>query len=224
MFWQNVPIHILDFEGSAVSGIVEYGFATLLGGKVIDARTRLCGVSAPIPADESDVHGIFDEDVAGLAPVENDWNVFSGLRRSGLFGSHHAPAEIGMLATVWSVPGKVPDFSIVGNPSVNSWGPWIDTCRIAKTWFPHERSHKLGTLVERFEIGERVEATARRFCPKNRARYHCALYDAIAAAELLVNMCEHPAFARAEILDLVAASTSAKKFRDHLQGEFDFFS
>ena len=223
MFWKNIPIHILDFEGSVNSGIVEYGFATLLGGKVIDARTRICGVKSFIPLEESEVHGIFNEDVIGLAPVENDWNIFSGLRQSGLFGSHHAPAEIGMLGSVWSVPGKVPDFSITGCPPVNSWGPWIDTCRIAKTWFPQERSHKLSTLIERFEIGDRVEKTAEKFCPKARARYHCALYDAIAAAELLINMCEHPSFERAEILDLVSASPSAKKFREHLQGEFDFF-
>lgn len=223
MFWKNIPIHVLDFEGSVNSGIVEYGFATLLGGKVIDARTRLCGVKSFIPLEESEVHGIFNDDVEGLAPVENDWNVFFGLRQSGLFGSHHAPAEIGMLGAVWSVPGKVPDFSLTGCPPINSWGPWIDTCRIAKTWFPHEHSHKLSTLIERFEIGDRLEKTAAKFCPKNRSRYHCALYDAIAAAELLINMCEHPAFERSEILDLISASTSAKKFREHLQGEFDFF-
>ena len=57
MFWKNIPIHILDFEGSVNSGIVEYGFATLLGGKVIDARTRICGVKSFIPLEESEVSG-----------------------------------------------------------------------------------------------------------------------------------------------------------------------
>ena len=214
---------MLDFEGSIATGIVEYGFATLLGGKIISAHTRLCGVSRGIPAEESAVHGIFDDDVDGVPPVERDWELFSGLRKTGLFASHFAPAEIGMLGSVWRIPGKVPDFSLVGCPSVNDWGPWVDTCRIAKTWFPRERSHKLSTLIERFEIQDRVDSAAEKFCPKNRSGYHCALYDAIAAAELLVNMCEHPAFRDCEILKLVSDSTSAKKMREHLQGELDLF-
>ncbi len=223
MFWQNVPIHVLDFEGSVQTGIVEYGFATLLGGKVISAHTRLCGVSKPIPFEESGVHGIFDEDVKGLPPVDADWDLFSGLRRSGLFGSHHAPAEIGMISEVWRVPGKVPDFSLKNCPPVNDWGPWVDTCRIAKTWFPRERSHKLSDLIARFDIRERVVATADKFCPNTRRRYHCALYDAIAAAELLINMCEHPSFQNTGILDLIEAGMSAKKFRNRIQGELDLF-
>ena len=81
----------------------------------------------------------------------------------------------------------------------------------------------LGTLIERFEIADRVAADAQKFCPKTRSRYHCALYDAIAAAHLLVNMCEHPAFARSTILDLVRASSGAKRFQNHIQAEFDFF-
>ncbi len=223
MFWQTVPIHVLDFEGSPRTGIVEYGFATLLGGKVISAHTRLCGASSPIPFDESGVHGIFDEDVKGLPPINEDWELFLGLRKSGLFGSHHAPAEIGMISEIWPVPGNVPDFSLKGCPLTNEWGPWVDTCRIAKTWFPKERSHKLSDLVERFEIQDRVSNTAEKFCPKTRRRYHCALYDAIAAAELLVIMCEHPFFKKSEILNLIEAGMSAKKFRDRLQGELDLF-
>lgn len=223
MNWQNIPIHVLDFEGSPASGIVEYGFATLLDGKVISAHTRLCGVSHTIPLEESSVHGIFNEDVAGAAPIEKDWELFSGLRQSGLFASHHAPTEIGMLKNVWQIPGNVPDFSLAGCPQINDWGPWVDTCRIAKTWFPRERTHKLSTLIERFEIQDRVDATTKKFCPPARSRYHCALYDAIATAELLVNMCEHPHFRNCEILKLISDSTSAKKMRDHLQAELDLF-
>ena len=223
MFWQDVPIHVLDFEGSVRSGIVEYGVATLLGGRIVETATRLCSVRAPIPLEESEVHGIFDDDVEGRPPVEADWEFFRGLRATGLLGSHHAPAEIGMITSVWAFPGAVPDFSLKSRPKINDWGPWIDTCKIAKEWFPHEPRHGLGVLAERFEIGDRIEADAKKFCPRERSRYHCALYDAIAAAHLLVNMCEHPCFADSEILDLVRASTSARRFHEHIQGEFDFF-
>lgn len=222
MNWKDVKIHVLDFEGSVRTGIVEYGIATLLGGRIVAARTRLCSVRAPIPLEESEIHGIFDEDVENRAPIEADWELFSWLRKTGLLGSHYAPAEKGMLSAVWPFPGFVPDFSLESRPQINDWGPWVDTCRIAKEWFPKEPHHGLGALVERFEIAERVETDAKRFCPKERSRYHCALYDAIAAAHLLINMCEHPAFSDVGILDLIRASSGARCFHRHIQGEFDF--
>lgn len=223
MDWKAVRIHVIDFEGSARTGIVEYGVATLFGGKIVGAATRLCSVREPIPPEESDVHGIFDEDLEGLAPIEADWKFFRHLRETGLLGSHHAPAEIGMLGAVWPVPGNVPDFSLETHPLVNDWGPWVDTCRIAQEWFPRERRHGLGFLIGRFELGERVDAAAAKFCPRSRSRFHCALYDALAAAELLINMCEHPNFSRAGILDLIRASTNAKRFQDRIQGELGLF-
>lgn len=223
MDWKDVKIHVLDFEGSARTGIVEYGAATLLGGRIVETATRLCSVRSSIPLEESEIHGIFDEDVEGTAPIEADWELFSRLRKTGLLASHHAPAEIGMLSAVWPFPGTVPDFSLESRPMINNWGPWVDTCRIAKEWFPREPRHGLGALVERFEIGDRVEKDAKKFCPKNRSRYHCALYDAIAAAHLLINMCEHPAFARSGILDLIKASTNSRRFQNHIQGEFELF-
>ena len=223
MDWKDVKIHVLDFEGSTRTGIVEYGVATLLGGRIVEAATRLCAVRAPIPFEESEVHGIYDEDLEGRAPIQADWEIFRRLRGTGLLGSHHAPAEIGMLTAVWPFPGAVPDFSLESRPNVNEWGPWIDTCRIAREWFPQERHHSLGFLIERFEIGDRVEKDAAKFCPQNRSRFHCALYDAIAAAHLLVNMCEHPSFSRMSILDLVKSSTSPSRFQSRLQGELDLF-
>ena len=37
--WSSVPIHVVDFEGSARTGVVEFGVATLLGGGVtLDSR------------------------------------------------------------------------------------------------------------------------------------------------------------------------------------------
>lgn len=223
MSWKDVKIHVLDFEGSVRTGIVEYGVATLLGGRIIEVRTRLCSVRNAIPLEESEIHGIFDEDVLDSPSIEADWSLFWRLRKTGLLASHHAPAEIGMLSSVWPFPGKVPDFSLRSRPEINSWGPWVDTCKIAKEWFPHERTHALGTLIDRFELIDRVEADAKKFCPKRRSRYHCALYDAIAAAHLLINMCEHPHFEHSEILDLVRSSTSTRRFQDHIQGELELF-
>ncbi len=223
MDWGNVKIHLLDFEGSVRTGIVEYGIATVCGGRITGVASRLCSVRRAIPAEESEVHGIFDADVEGLAPIEADWEIFRAFRQSGLMGSHHAPAEIGMIKTVWPSPGTVPDFSFDFAPKTNDWGPWIDTCHIAQTWFPEEQRHSLGYLVERFQIFDRVEKDAKKFCPPRRARFHCALFVAIAAADLLLNMCAHPACERSSFLDVGLASVKKQRLLIDLQGELDLF-
>jgi hypothetical protein len=41
MSWTEQPIFFVDFEGSRASGILEYGVATVVGGQITEARTRL---------------------------------------------------------------------------------------------------------------------------------------------------------------------------------------
>jgi len=188
MDWKDVKIHVLDFEGTARSGIVEYGVATLLGGRIVSTATRLCSVREPIPLEESEVHGIFAEDVEGKAPIEADWIFFQHLRKTGLMGSHHAPAEIGMISSVWPFPGSVPDFSLESRPQINDWGPWVDTCKIAREWFPREHKHSLGFLIERFELSDRVEADAKKFCPK-RARAFTAHFTTQSPPRICSSIC-----------------------------------
>ena len=36
----GTPIHVIDFEGSRQSGIVEYGVVTLHGAEIVAAHTR----------------------------------------------------------------------------------------------------------------------------------------------------------------------------------------
>ncbi|HTX64448.1 MAG TPA: 3'-5' exonuclease, partial [Opitutaceae bacterium] len=83
MRWTGQPIFFLDFEGSLASGILEYGVATLLGGRVVEARTRLCRATGPVRAEDAAVHGLRAEDVAAAAPVAADWEYFAGLRERG---------------------------------------------------------------------------------------------------------------------------------------------
>jgi len=39
MRWTEQPVFFIDFEGSLATGVLEYGVATLLGGRVTATRT-----------------------------------------------------------------------------------------------------------------------------------------------------------------------------------------
>ena len=47
--WTEIPIHVVDFEGSLRTGVVEYGVATLLGGDIINTSTRLHAARTSVP-------------------------------------------------------------------------------------------------------------------------------------------------------------------------------
>src|SRR5579871_3747647 len=42
MRWVEQPVFFIDFEGSHAAGILEYGVVTVLGGRVVETKTRLC--------------------------------------------------------------------------------------------------------------------------------------------------------------------------------------
>ena len=58
MRWAATPIHFIDFEGSAASGILEFGVVTLQGGGIAATHTRLCRATGPVAADDTKVHGL----------------------------------------------------------------------------------------------------------------------------------------------------------------------
>ena len=49
--WTEIPIHVVDFEGSLRTGVVEYGVVTLLGGDIINTSTRLHAARTPEAVD-----------------------------------------------------------------------------------------------------------------------------------------------------------------------------
>ena len=140
--WSSVPIHVIDFEGSARTGVVEFGVATLLGGEVVSASTSLHASRVPVPAIDTQCHGLGAKELKGRPPFESEWERWVGLRRTGLLAAHNASVESGLLRGTWSRPSAVPGF--VGDGSeVAEWGPWIDTCRLARAWAPPATEHPL---------------------------------------------------------------------------------
>jgi DNA polymerase III epsilon subunit-like protein len=163
--WHKHAIHCLDFEGSRRSGIVEYGLVTILDLEVVAMETRLCKASAPIPEMEA---------------------VTRDKRLEGPFAAHHAGVENGLIKSVWPFVTQCPNF-ITGALDVD-WGPWLDTCALYRALFPDLDSYNLSKLISNFDLNEKLESLAQRFCPESRKTFHCAPYDALASAVLILEL------------------------------------
>lgn len=190
-----VPIHVLDFEGNRDCGIVEYGVATLEGGVVTAAHTRICRARSEIRVEDVRIHGITFKDTQAREPFEDERALFFSLRKAGLLAAHSAGVERGLLKAVWPFPSYSPDFIRPGS-EVADWGPWVDTCVLYQNLYPDLPEHKLGSLVEAFGLGDELAELAETHCPGGRRKAHCALYDALAAALLLLRLDREPAFAQ----------------------------
>lgn len=206
MRWTETPIHFLDFEGNLTSGILEYGVVTLQDGRVAAARTRRCGATGRVAPEETAVHGLDAADVAGAAPFAEEWELFAGLRESGPLAAHFAAVENSLLKSVWPYPRRAPDFSGHGRP-VAEWGPWIDTGRLLPQVLPQLGEAGLERLVAACGLQAELDTLAARHCPADRRRYHAALYDALAAALLLLALLRRPEFGAATVPWLLQMST-----------------
>lgn len=216
MRWIDTPIHFIDFEGNAASGILEYGVVTLLGGEIAETNTRLCRATGRISADDMNVHGLSAEALVGHAYFADEWERFAGLRGRGPLAAHFAPVEHSLLRRIWPYPREVPDFARPGK-TTSEWGPWIDTGRLYPQLFPQLGSFRLADLVARYGLQTELETVARRHCPPERRRYHAALYDALAGALLLLALLRRPELALATIPWLLQMSTADGEKRSALQ-------
>lgn len=216
MHWTELPIHFIDFEGNATSGILEFGVVTLERGAIAAAHTRLCRASGKVNAEDTKVHGLSAEGLVTEAYFAAEWERFAGLRATGPFAAHFAPVENSLLRKVWPYPREVPDFARAGRMSTE-WGPWIDTGRLYPQCFPQLGSFRLEDLVARNGLQPALEAAARQHCPAARRRYHAALYDALAGALLLLHLLKQPQLATATIPWLLQMSTLDGDKRDALQ-------
>lgn len=216
--WTEIPIHVVDFEGSLRTGVVEYGVATLLGGDIINTSTRLHAARMPVPPIDTQCHGLSEKELKGLPPFESEWDYWVSLRRTGPLAAHNASVEAGLLRGTWLRPPAVPSF-IDSETEVAEWGAWVDTCRLARAWVPSLGDYRLQALVSVFRLGARLDSLAAKHCPPNRRQYHCALYDAMASALVLRALCSVEGRSAATLAQLAKDSLSAPAADDLSQGE-----
>ena len=212
----DTPIHFIDFEGNRTSGIIEFGVVTVRGGLITGTRTRMCRAIGRIGAEETAVHGLRVETVAGETPFKEEWDYFVKLREGGPLAAHFASVENSLLKSVWPYPRTVPDFARTGE-IVAEWGPWIDTGRLYPQFFPQLGDGRLQELVVACSLQSEIDALAAEYCPESRRRYHSALYDALAGAVLLLALLRRSEFAAATIPWLLQMSTLDPEKRVALQ-------
>jgi len=209
----DTPIHVIDFEGSRQSGVVEYGYVTLENAEIVDSQTRICAPVGTITDLDRGQHGISEGLASNHALFELEWSLFSRLRQSGAFCAHNASVEDGFLRGVWSCPRTSPDFAEPGQVTA-TWAPWLDTLHIYRQVYPQLENHKLQALIEIFDLQAALDAQAVTICPAERCHYHCALYDALASALLLRRLADEPTLKDASMRWLFLQSAASVAARD----------
>ena len=216
----DTPIHVIDFEGSSQSGVVEYGYVTLQKGEFVDSQTRICSPAGTINDLVRGQDGISEGRASKHALFEVEWSLFARLRQSGAFCAHNASVEDGFLRDVWPCPRTSPDFAEPVQVTA-TWAPWLDTLHIYRRVYPQLENHKLKALIEIFDLQATLDVQAVTICPAERRHYHCALYDAIASALLLRRLTEEPTLKDASLRWLFLQSAASGTARDAMgQQEF----
>ncbi|MDQ8201624.1 3'-5' exonuclease [Pelagicoccus sp. SDUM812003] len=215
-FWDELPIHVIDFEGGPHCGIVEFGVVTLKGTRIVDAATRLCRPKASISRKEQATHGIGNEDAKRCLPFAQEWDRFANLRETGPLAAHFASAENSMIKAVFPY-ARLSDSWMSDDRKVAEWGPWIDTGYVYRNYGDDGSSLKLEDLVMRWELQRELDELAAKYCPENRSRYHCALYDALASALLLLLYCNELSDGKPTVRQLLAESQGSSARREKFE-------
>ncbi len=215
MPWTDQPIFFIDFEGGSASGVLEYGVATLVGGHVTRAVTRLCAPTGRIRDEDTQIHGLREEALSRCEPFSAEWGLFADLRERGPLAAHYAGAENALLKATWPYPRASPDFARPGGRVVD-WGPWIDSARIYSQLYPGLGSGRLEAVVTACGLQTELDVLAAVHCPPGRARYHAALYDALAGALLLGSLSRIPQLGSLTVMQLLALSTLDPRKRDSI--------
>lgn len=216
MSWTAHPIHFVDFEGSLTSGILEYGVVTVQGGAVVALHTRLCRATGRIRAEDTAVHGLAPDALAGCAPFAEAFELFATWRARGPLAAHFAGAENSLIKSVWPYGRTAPDFSRPGETTAD-WGPWIDTGALYRQQRPGAATLKLAELVAACGLQAELDRLAAALCPPSRRAYHAAPYDALAGALLLLALAAEPACAQLTLPELLVRSTLDGGRRDEMR-------
>jgi DNA polymerase-3 subunit epsilon len=213
--WTRQAIHFVDFEGSHISGVLEYGVATVLDGRIVAARTQLCCAIGRVRPEDAAVHGLHEEMLRSHRLFSDDWEYFAGLRESGPLAAHYSGVENALLKSVWPYPRTSPDFARPGERVID-WGPWVDTARLYSQFYPQLASGRLEAIVAATGLQPELDALTALHCPPERRRYHAALYDALAGALLLASLARDASLAPLTTTQLLALSTLDGGKRDTL--------
>jgi DNA polymerase III subunit epsilon len=167
--WQSDPQQVyvvVDVEttGGAPHNhrVTEIGAVKVQGGKVIDQYQTLVNPERPIPPFISKLTGITDQMVQGAPKFSDIAEDFNRFTEGAVFVAHNVKFDYGFIQR---------EFERAEMPFVRTQ---MCTCSGMKKAFPGIKSYGLKNLTQHFQIG--------------LEQHHRALFDAQAAAELLLLM------------------------------------
>ena len=141
--------------------IVEIGAVRFKNGKVLEKRSWLVNPGKTIPHYATRVHGISNEmvqDAPAFAEVIGEFEAFIG---NAVLVAHNAPFDVNMLSAEYQRAGKEFPHNEV-----------IDSLKLARTWYPDLKSHKLGTMAEHLGLA--------------KGSFHRALDDSLYLAQIFM--------------------------------------
>jgi DNA polymerase III epsilon subunit-like protein len=209
--WHNTPIHFIDFEGSIAEGVLEYGVVTILNGSIQGVYTGLCKPKRSLLS--SKFHGLEGSMLEDKASFAEYWELFSALRKSGIFASHNACVEDLFLRSFWPFHSQSSDFSGSLTPS---WGPWLDTYALSRSYLKL-KNYQLAYIIKELKLEKVLEDCVCHYCPPQRRNWHNALHDALAGAILLMYLVNGFFSSEATLAELIFHSHLSEKLKKNLQ-------
>jgi len=164
--WTSLNYVVVDVEGNGYQppDLVELAVVRIVGGVIGELSSWLVRPLTRIKPMAEQIHGITNEQVAGLPLFESiKGDVLRSLKADALV-AHNAHVDVGVLQR------KLDDWEC---PEV------FDTLKLARRLIPGRPSYRLGSLVEEFNLAEGMPTDLRP---------HRATYDALMAARLFIHM------------------------------------
>jgi hypothetical protein len=210
MPWTEQPVFFIDFEGGIRLGRARVRHRDAPGRPGDRAHPPL-RPDGPHPGEDTEIHGLREEALARCEPFSADWELFAGLRERGPLAAHYAGAENALLKATWPYPRASPDFAQARQPR-HRLGPLDRLGAHLLPALPGDRVGPPRVLVAACALQAELDVLAAVHCPPGSARYHAALYDALAGALLLGSLSRIPQLASLTVMQLIALSTlDAKK-------------
>lgn len=179
----DIPIYAIDFEGSKTLGIVEFGIVGILDGEIFESHSAICSPKKQISKTDAKFFDISNELANRYAPFESHCDLFSSLRSNGIFAAHNFATEDSLIRSHIPSPGRVKNHFT--SCDTLTWSPWLDSRIFAKFLNPSLESEKLSDVIASLNLNDELQTYAQKICKKNRAKWHRALFDALASALII---------------------------------------
>ncbi|QMU68903.1 3'-5' exonuclease [Streptacidiphilus sp. P02-A3a] len=169
--WTSLNYVVVDVEGNGYQppDLVELAVVRIVGGVIGELSSWLVRPLTRIKPMAESIHGITNEQVAGLPLFESiKGDVRRALEADALV-AHNAHVDVSVLQR-----------------KLDNWAPVevFDTLKLSRRLMPGQPSYRLGSLVEEFNLADGVPSDLKP---------HRATYDALMAARLFIHIASQSA-------------------------------